>query len=279
MANKKNTQNTAVNEDGEEVMSLNDHLRELRNRIIICLVFLIGGFMFCFSKAEQLINILTAMALNCGYTFVTLTPQELLVQYVRMGLLGAILVCVPVLGYEIWAFVKPGLRKNENGFFFCAMIAGFFCFILGVTFAHKISMPFMLQFLMKLNTTDYITASISIENYLSFVLTVYIIFGIIFEMPVVSVILTQFGLLKPKWLEKGRSIAIICCFFLAAVITPPDIVSQIMVAIPMILLYQISIYLTRFFYKMKIMADPYATDEELADAGVKRKKKKKDSES
>lgn len=269
MAEKKQVE---VNEDGEEVMSLNDHLRELRNRILFCLAFVIAGFVICFANAEKIIDILTAMALGSGYTFVTLTPQELLIQYMRVGLLGAIVVCAPVLGYQLYSFVQPGLRKNENAFFGCALVAGFICFLIGVSFAHKISMPFMLDFLIKLNNTDYISASISIENYLSFVLTVYIIFGIVFEMPVVSVILTQFGLLKPVWLEKGRSVAIIACFFLAAVITPPDIVSQIMVAIPMILLYQISIYLTKFFYMVKVKNDPYATDEELKEAGVKKKK-------
>lgn len=107
----------------------------------------------------------------------------------------------------------------------------------------------MLGFLYKINGTDYITSSISIESYLSFVLMVYIIFGIVFEMPVVSAILTKFGLLKSVWLKKGRSFAIVLCFIVAALITPPDIISQIMVAIPMMILYQLSIIICRVIEK------------------------------
>jgi sec-independent protein translocase protein TatC len=132
-----------------------------------------------------------------------------------------------------------------------AMILGIVCFVVGVLFAHRISMPFMLKFLYAFNNTDYIVASISIESYLSFVMTVYIIFGIVFEMPVISGTLTQFGLLKPVWLEKGRSVAIVAIFFVAAIITPPDIVSQIMVAFPMVLLYQVSIVICKILYKFK----------------------------
>lgn len=273
--NKEKKKKVEVDEDGEEVMSLNEHLRELRNRIIVCVVFLLVGFLLCFNKAADIVNLLTDMGLSQGYEFVFLTPQELLVQYMKVGLIGAIVIVSPVLMYEIWAFIKPGLKKGENFFFFVAMVAGLICFVVGVAFAHFISMPFMLGFLNSLQGTDYIQASISIENYLTFVLTVYIVFGAVFEMPVVSVILTQFGLLKPKWLIKGRAVAIVGIFFVAAIITPPDVVSQVMVAIPMIFLYQISISLCKFFWKLKVKGDEYATDEELEEAGIKKRKTKK----
>lgn len=273
--NKEKKKTEEANENKEDVMSLNDHLRELRNRIIICVVFLLVGFLLCFNKAADIVSLLTSMGLEQGYAFVFLTPQELLVQYMKVGLLGAIVITFPILMYEIWAFIKPGLKQGENFFFFVAMVAGLICFVIGVAFAHLISMPFMLGFLNSLQGTEYIQASISIENYLTFVLTVYVVFGAVFEMPVVSVILTQFGLLKPKWLMKGRAVAIVVIFFVAAIITPPDIVSQVMVAIPMIFLYQLSIGLCKFFWKMKLRGDEYASDEELEEAGIKRRKTKK----
>ena len=238
-----------TDEDGEKVMSLSGHLRELRNRVVVCLVFLFAGFVLCFSNAELIVNELSAMGLANGYVFVYLSPQELLVQYMRVGLTGALIISIPVIVYEAYAFIAPGLEKYEKPFLILSLIFGQICFALGVAFAHKISMPFMLGFLYKINGTDYITSSISIESYLSFVLMVYIIFGIVFEMPVVSAILTKFGLLKSAWLKKGRSFAIVLCFIVAALITPPDIISQNMVAIPMMILYQLSIIICRVIEK------------------------------
>lgn len=238
-----------IDEDGEQVMSLNDHLRELRNRILACLAVLVIGFLVSFYNAERIVDELSAMGLANGYIFVYLSPQELLMQYMRIGLVGGLIISIPVIVYEVYAFIAPGLEKYEKPFLILSLIFGQICFVLGVIFAHKISMPFMLGFLFKINGTSYISSSISIESYLSFILTVYIIFGIVFEMPVVSAILTKFGLLKSKWLVKGRSISIVLCFILAALITPPDVVSQIMVAIPMMLLYQISIVICKIIEK------------------------------
>lgn len=247
----KNKSQVNVNEDGEQVMSLTDHLKELRNRIIVCVAVLVVGFIVFLSQASVLVDMLTQMGISNGYQFVYLSPQELMIQHMGVAGICAIVITVPVLAYECYAFMSPGLKKNENQFFMAAMVFGIICFVLGVLFAHKIAMPFMLHFLYQFNTTDYITAQISIESYLSFVMTVYIIFGIVFEMPVISGALTQFGLLKPEWLVKGRSVAIVAIFFVAAVITPPDVVSQIMTAIPMVALYQVSIYLCKIIYKLK----------------------------
>ena len=249
MAKKK--KQVVLNEDGEEVMSLTDHLRELRNRVVVCVSALVIGFIVFLGFAEEIVDLLTQMGLDNNYQFVYLSPQELMIQHLGVAGICAVVLTVPVIAYEVYAFMSPGLKKHENQFFMAAMILGIVCFVVGVLFAHRISMPFMLKFLYAFNNTDYIVASISIESYLSFVMTVYIIFGIVFEMPVISGTLTQFGLLKPVWLEKGRSVAIVAIFFVAAIITPPDIVSQIMVAFPMVLLYQVSIVICKILYKFK----------------------------
>lgn len=259
MAKKK--KNVVLNEDGEQVMTLTDHLRELRNRVVVCIVILVVAFVIFLGFAQQIVDLLTQMGLESGYQFVYLSPQELMIQYLGVSGVCAIVLTIPVLAYEVYAFMAPGLKKNENRFFMAAMVLGIICFVIGVLFAHKISMPFMLKFLYAFNTTDYIVASISIESYLSFVMTVYIIFGIVFEMPIITGTLTQFGLLKPEWLVKGRSIAIVLVFVIAAIITPPDIVSQIMVALPMIFLYQISIVLCKVIYKFKKKDDEELKEE------------------
>ena len=112
-------------------------------------------------------------------------------------------------------------------------------------FAYFINIPFMLRFLIQFSSGVSISASISIQEYISFLLTVFVIFGVIFELPVVSVLLTLLGILQAKWMVKGRRAMIVVIFFVAAVITPPDVVSQILVAVPMIALYELSIFLRR----------------------------------
>ena len=109
----------------------------------------------------------------------------------------------------------------------------------------------MLRFLIQFTTQVNVSASISIEQYISFLLTVFLIFGLVFELPVVSVLLTALGLVRAEWLVKGRRVMIVVIFLLAAIITPPDVVSQIMVAVPMLALYELSILLSRLVGKRR----------------------------
>lgn len=172
-------------------------------------------------------------------------------QYFSVALLAGVIITLPVILFNIWAFVQPGLRKNENLLFLSAMIFGLICFALGVLFAYKVMFPFMLHFLIELSEGSKITSSISVQNYMDFLLSIFLVFGLVFELPVVSVLLTQMGLLKPAWMKKGRRVIIVVIFLVAAFITPPDIVSQIMVAIPMVGLYELSIILCTFSLKLK----------------------------
>ncbi len=235
----------------EKNMTLSGHLRELRNRVVVCLVCLIVTFLAGLHFAPDIIDFLTDMGKGFGYTYVYLAPQELLMQYFSVAFLAGVCVTLPLILYQIWAFVQPGLKKNENILFLSAMVSGLLCFVLGIFFAYKVMLPFMLYFLIDISKDSGITASISVQNYMSFLLTIFVIFGIVFELPVVSVLLTQMGLLKITWLKTGRRFVIVLIFFVAAVITPPDIVSQIMVAIPMIGLYELSILISSLLLRLR----------------------------
>lgn len=232
-----------VSPDGS--MSLSGHLRELRNRILICVILLVVVFGICLSFAPRLVTLLTDMGRRYDYVYVYIAPQELFLVYMNVALVGAVVVCFPVLAYQVYAFCSPGLSGKERGYISGALIAGGLCFLVGVAFAYFISLPFMLRFLIQFTGEVDVSASISIQQYVSFLLTVFVIFGLVFELPVVSVLLTGLGLVKAEWLVKGRKVMIVIIFVLAAIITPPDIVSQIMVAIPMLALYEISIALSR----------------------------------
>ncbi len=235
----------------EKNMTLSGHLRELRNRVVICLICLVVSFLVGLHFAPDVIDFLTGMGKTYGYTYVYIAPQELLMQYFSVALLAGVCITLPLILYHVWAFVQPGLKKNENILFLSAMFFGLLCFAAGILFAYKIMLPFMLYFLIDISKGSGITASISVQNYMSFLLTIFVIFGIVFELPVVSVMLTQMGLLKIKWMKVGRRFVIVLIFFIAAVITPPDIVSQIMVAVPMIGLYELSILISSLLLRLR----------------------------
>ena len=294
-------------EDGS--MTLTGHLKELRNRLIICAVVFVVGVVVSLAYADRLIDLLTAMgrdyyefvsiapqeklmqyfrvSILAGvvvslayadrlidvltamgrdyYQFVSIAPQEKLMQYFRVSILAGVVVTVPVAFYHIYAFAKPGLKKSESFFFKMVMVLGLALFCVGVLFAYKLMMPFMLRFLSTgINGAEYIQTTTSIESYVNLCLTMFMIFGCVFEMPLITIILSKMGIINPTLLKQVRGVAIVIIFFIAAVVTPPDIVSQCMVAGPMVLLYFISIFLSGIFYKPK-SDDEDEEDEEDAD--------------
>ena len=225
-------------EDGS--MTLTGHLKELRNRLIICAVVFVVGVVVSLAYADRLIDLLTAMGRDY-YEFVSIAPQEKLMQYFRVSILAGVVVTVPVAFYHIYAFAKPGLKKSES--FFFKMV--------------------MLRFLSTgIEGAEYIQTTTSIESYVNLCLTMFIIFGCVFEMPLITIILSKMGIINPQLLKQVRGIAIVIIFFIAAVVTPPDIVSQCMVAGPMVLLYFISIFLSGIFYKPKEDDDDEEDDED-----------------
>ena len=146
----------------EKNMTLSGHLRELRRRVIICVICLVVSFFIGLNFAPELVAILTGIGEQYGYTYIFIAPQELLMQYFSVAMLASVCITLPILVYQIWAFVRPGLRRNENILLIAALIFGLICFVLGVLFAYKIMMPFMLYFLMDLSAGSEIAASISV---------------------------------------------------------------------------------------------------------------------
>ena len=246
-------------------MSISGHLKELRNRVLICVIVLVLGFCLCLAFAPKLVTLFTDMGMAFNYTFVYIAPQELLMEYFSIAFVGSLIISFPVLAYHIYSFCSPGLTGKERNYIKIGLFAGTMFFVLGIVFARMVSIPFMLRFLISFTGEVDVSASISIQQYISFLLTVFLIFGIVFEMPVVTVVLTALGILRAEWLAKGRKIMIVAIFFLAAVITPPDVISQILIAFPMLLLYEISILLCRIVSKRKKKAAEEAEENEDED--------------
>ena len=202
---KRKKKAEVMSDDGS--MTLTGHLKELRNRLIICAAVFVVGVIGFLAISDKLIDLLTAMAMNANYTFVFLAPQEKLMQYFRVSLIAAVIVTIPVALYQVYAFAKPGLKRSERFFFRLVLLFGLALFCVGVLFAYKVTLPFMLNFLVTLEGTDYITASISIESYINLCLTMFIIFGCVFEMPLVTIILAKMGIANPEIMKKGRGVA------------------------------------------------------------------------
>lgn len=232
-------------------MSLSGHLKELRNRILVCVLVLLAGFAACLGLAPRLVTMLTDMGAAYNYTYVYIAPQELLMVYISLALTGGLVISFPFIAYHAYAFCGPGLRRREKGFMLGTLFFGTVCFCAGALFAYHLSVPFMLRFLIQFARDVSVSAAISIQEYVNFLLTVFVIFGAVFELPVISVLLTMLGILRAEWMAKGRRAMIVFIFLVAAIITPPDVVSQVMVAVPMIGLYELSIFLCRLFGRKK----------------------------
>lgn len=221
-------------------MSLFGHLDELRKRLTIMVVVTLIASAALFTKVELVLDYF--LAINPGMDLVFITPSELLVVYVQLSLIMALIICSPVNIYEIWAFVEKGLYRKEKIYIIITLIFGVIFFVAGIAFCYFMVLPTTLKFFMRIAVQE-ITSMISIKSYISFINTMLLCFGAVFEMPVLVFLLSKLEILKPEFLRKNRGLLVVVIFILAAIITPPDVISQIMLAIPMVLLLQISIFI------------------------------------
>ncbi len=240
---------TAVSQKADTEMSVLGHLKELRNRLIIITVILLcftgGGFYF----ADEIVKHLIGEAKALGYELIYIAPAELLTEYLRLSLIAGLILTSPVILQQLWLFLKPGLEKKERKAVQYCLLFGLLCFTIGAVFAYFVTLPFMLRFFISLDRFQSIAATISIRNYLSFLLSMLITFGLVFEMPVLSYLLTEFKILNPLMLKKSRRVVIVICFIFGAIITPTDILSQILVSIPMLFLFEISVVICRITFR------------------------------
>ena len=228
--------------DGNGTMTVAGHLAELRRRLFIIILSLLGFSVLAFIFVQSFVDLI--LGLSEGFQFVYLAPAELVTAYLKFAVVLGLVFSSPIILWQVWAFVSPGLEGEEKRSVKTAIGAGFGFFLLGALFCFFVMLPMTLRFFYNFNGSKDIAASISFDSYMNFVLSLLVVFGVIFEMPVLSFLLARLGVLKAQWLKKGRKYAILLVFIVAAIITPPDVVSQFMTAVPMILLYELSIYVT-----------------------------------
>lgn len=244
----------------EGTMSLLNHLKELRRRLIICVVCFLAATSVCLSQAEAFTNQLLRQ--GSYFAFVYIAPAELLMSYINVALVGGIVVTVPVIFYEIWRFVRPGLKRKERVGFVAIMLVGLLLFALGAVFAFFIVLPILLGFFARLNTTGTVQAMVSVQSYISYLLSTMVIFGVIFETPIVLVSITGIGLVRPNTLQKNFKYVILIILTVAAIITPPDVTSQVLVAVPLIVLFYASIILCKVIFRRRLKREAEEAEED-----------------
>ncbi len=219
-----------------------DHLEEFRWRLIKSISTILIGAIITFIFVDQIMAILILPTENIDTPFdlQVLRVQGMFMVKWGLAIAGGIILAIPVLTYQMWAFISPGLRSREKKFGIPLVLFTFISFLIGVLFAFFVLIPFSLNFFTSMGYTD-VQNNISINYYFSFIIWLMIGTGLIFELPVLSFMLSVIGLLNPRIMRHYRRYAIVTTMILSAFITPPDPVSLVMMTIPLIILYEISI--------------------------------------
>lgn len=273
---------------------LMDHLIELRGRLLICVVAFILGFFLCFAFAEPIYIFLVkpfaaaaafheaagggshsavspwdliagtaglkplptveGQTVNLIYT----APLEILFTKMKLAGFGAIIVAFPVLAYQLWRFVAPGLYRNEKGAFLPFLITSPVLFLTGAALVYFVMLPFVMWFSLSQGIDQQgVSAALlpKVSDYMNLVTALILAFGLCFQLPVVMTLLGLAGLISSKLMAEGRRYAIVAVVVVAAIVTPPDPISQLMLAVPLVLLYEISIWCVRLIELRRKKAD------------------------
>jgi sec-independent protein translocase protein TatC len=242
----------------EKKLPLTAHLQELRKRLILSFIAIGTGFILCYAFAQSIFEILAFPLLKvmpAGGSLIFISVAEAFFTYMKVAFVAGLILASPFVLYQIWAFVAPGLYQKEKKYAIPFVVGGSLFFALGVLFGYFVAIPIGFKFLLGF-ATDFIKPMPSMKEYLSFSIKFLLAIGVVFEFPVVLVLLARMGVIDAKRLARQRKYAILLIFIFAAVMTPPDLISQVLMALPLMALYELSILLSRFFGKK---AEPVST--------------------
>lgn len=235
-------------EDGliskDNKLSLSAHLEELRSRLIKSVIFVIAGAFLTYA----FVNTLMPLIIRPVGKVVFIAPQEAFIANMKVAFFGGLFLSSPFVLYQIWQFVTGALNEKERKYIILFGPLSFLFFLTGISFCYFFIIPISINFLLGF-ATDFLTPSISISKYISFIGSLTLVFGLVFELPLVSLFLTKIGIVTPMFLSRKRKHAIVFIFIAAAVMTPPDAITQCLMAVPLILLYEIGIIFSKCAYK------------------------------
>ena len=242
----------SLNENTE--LTLIEHLLELRRRLL----WVLGVWLLCFIVMVPFAQkIYTFMAepllvnLPAGNHMIATEVIAPFFVPIKVTLMAAFIMTLPHSLYQIWAFVAPGLYRHEKRLIMPLLIASLLLFALGMTFAYYLVFPIIFKFLTSM-TPAGVTMATDIDKYLSFVLGMFVAFGVTFEVPILVILLNRMGIVSVTQLKRARAYVVVGAFVVAAIVTPPDVLSQTLMALPLILLYEIGIVACRYLGNNKV---------------------------
>ena len=242
----KNTKQNPLN----VTMSLGDHLEELRLRLALAIAGIVICAIVCLFFGSKIIALMEAPFIRImgpDARLQTLAPADGFVSYMKISLISGLLISSPWVFYQLWMFVSAGLYKNERKYVRLATPCSAILFISGALFFLLVVAPLTLGFLIKFNKAVLgVSSNFTFQNYISFVTTLMLVFGAAFQTPIAIYFLNKTGIVSLKMLTESRKYVLLTIFIVAAVATPPDIISQVTLALPLYLLFELGIILARF---------------------------------
>ena len=249
-----------MNDDGKQPFM--SHLEELRKRLIRSFIAIGVAFCGAFHFAEDLFKILMrplTKELPEGQTLIFTGLTEMFFTYLKTALVAGILVASPVIFYQAWKFIAPGLYQNEKKYVIPFVVSSSILFSGGALFGYFIVFPYGFQFFLGFET-EIIRAMPSVKEYFSLASKLLLAFGLVFELPVLMFFMSKMGIVTVPFLKKSRKYAILLSFVAAAILTPPDPTTQCMMAVPLIVLYELGIFVARFARPAKKEEDEKGDD-------------------
>lgn len=234
-----------------KIMPLAGHLKDLRKILVVSGIALAAGSIIVFAAfGDQLFAFFTRPLYQLQIPVIATRVTETLMTKIKLSLLGGFIIAFPVIAWQVLVFILPALTKQEKRLVLALFPLSVILFAAGVAFAYYTVFPLAIRFLL-LVVTNGITPMITVREYLSFVLAFFIPFGLVFELPLAAFIMAKLELISPGLLARKRKYALLIIFIIAAILTPgPDIFSQLMMAVPMLFLYEVSILVTYLVYRL-----------------------------
>ena len=224
----------------DKTLTITEHLSDLRRRIIFILISVAVTSAGAYYFIDEILNFVTQAGGIEDFVFIS--PTEAFFVIIKLSLLTGLMGAMPFIFYQVWKYIGVALKKNERKYLIYFGPLSYLLFLIGAAFAFKGVLPLGIKFLLSFSKQN-ITPLITLNAYVSFLGKMITAFGLMFELPVVILFLSKIGVVTPKTLKKGRKYAIVVIFVLAAFLTPPDVISQIMLAVPVLAMYEISIWI------------------------------------
>lgn len=253
MSNQESENFDSFSETSENEMSFLDHLEELRWRILYAAIGIFIGTILCWIFIDFLVEqVLLLPARTANLKLQNLRPFGQLFLFLQIAFIGGFIVSIPNVFYQAWKFIAPALRQHEKKYITLVVFSSSLCFISGIVFAYYIMLPLTLKFAVQFGT-EQIENNFAINEYFSIIISVMLAAGLVFELPVLSFLLSKLGILTPKLMKKFRRHSIVTILIAAALLTPgTDPVAQILLAVPLVLLYEISIFVSKMSQRKSI---------------------------